>query len=215
MLKHAVGSCSDCLPSKRWSRNPSGKPNEAGLSATSDSNILEMQKPASRPDLPRGGSNNVAAPRTDVQTNSTGNNFDAPDLDDAWDLAGDGGPVCDQVLYHLQERAIEHRVFPWCEERGLAITAYSPFGHGAFPGPDTAGGRLLQEIAAEHNATPRQVVLRFLVRQPLVFAIPKASTPEHANENAQAGDLRLSEEEIALIDQAFPLGPPPAELPTL
>jgi diketogulonate reductase-like aldo/keto reductase len=142
-------------------------------------------------------------------------NFDVPDLDDAWDLAGDGGPVCDQVLCHLQERAIEHRVLPWCEERGLAITAYSPFGHGAFPGPDTSGGRLLQEIAAEHNATPRQVALRFLVRQPFVFAIPKAATPEHARENAQAGDLHLSDEEIALIDQAFGLGPPPAELPTL
>jgi len=51
--------------------------------------------------------------------------------------------VCDQVLYHLKERAIEHAVLPWCEQHGLAVTAYSPFGHGDFPGPDTSGGRLL------------------------------------------------------------------------
>jgi diketogulonate reductase-like aldo/keto reductase len=142
-------------------------------------------------------------------------NFDEPDLDEAWDLAGNGGPVCDQVLYHLQERAIEHRVLPWCKKRGLAVTAYSPFGHGDFPGLDTPGGRVLQAIAQEHDATPRQVALRFLVRERLVFAIPKASSPEHARENAGAGDLRLSEEEIARINEAFPLGPPPVELPTL
>jgi diketogulonate reductase-like aldo/keto reductase len=35
-------------------------------------------------------------------------------------------------------------------------------GHGSFPGPDTPGGRVLQEIAAAHDATPRQVALRFL-----------------------------------------------------
>jgi diketogulonate reductase-like aldo/keto reductase len=142
-------------------------------------------------------------------------NFDEADLDKAWDLAGDGGPVCNQVLYHLQERAIEHRVLPWCEKQGLAIAAYSPFGHGDFPGPDTPGGRVLQAIARKHDATPRQVALRFLVRQPLVVAIPKTSSPEHARENADAGDLRLSEEDIARINEAFPLGPPPAELPML
>jgi aryl-alcohol dehydrogenase-like predicted oxidoreductase len=47
----------------------------------------------------------------------------------------------------LKERAIEHAVLPWCEQHGLAVTAYSPFGHGDFPGPDTSGGRLLAETA--------------------------------------------------------------------
>src|ERR1041384_3283188 len=68
-------------------------------------------------------------------------NFDATDLEGARALAGPGGLVCDQVLYHLEERAIEHAVIPWCEERGAAIVAYSPFGHGEFPGPSTPGGR--------------------------------------------------------------------------
>ena len=65
---------------------------------------------------------------------------------------------------------------------------------------------MLAEIAAAHGATPRQVALRFLVRRPSVFTIPKASTPEHARENAGAGDLRLSDEDIARIDRAFPRG---------
>jgi diketogulonate reductase-like aldo/keto reductase len=142
-------------------------------------------------------------------------NFDASDLEEAWELAGEGGFVCNQVLYHLQERAIEHAVLPWCEEHHVAVVGYTPFGHGSFPGPDTPGGRTLQEIADAHNATPRQVALRFLVRRPSLFTIPKASRHDHAAENAGAGDLRLTEAELARIDRAFPLGPRPRTLPVL
>jgi diketogulonate reductase-like aldo/keto reductase len=141
-------------------------------------------------------------------------NFDVPDLEEAVGIAGEGRIVWNQVLYHLRERAVEHAVLPWCEGHGLAVVAYSPFGHGDFPGPRTRGGRVLREIAAAHGATPRQVALRFLVRRPSVFTIPKASSPEHAAENAGAGDLRLSEAELARIDEAFPVGPRPRVLPT-
>lgn len=142
-------------------------------------------------------------------------NFDVPDLDEALEIAGPGLIACNQVLYHLQERAIEHAVLPWCEEHNVAVVGYSPFGHGSFPGPRTEGGRVLLDIAAAHNATPRQVALRFLVRLPSLFTIPKASRPKHAAENAGAGNLLLSKTELAMIDRAFPLGPPPRELPTL
>jgi diketogulonate reductase-like aldo/keto reductase len=142
-------------------------------------------------------------------------NFDVPDLEEAWDIAGGAGLVCNQVLYHMQERAIEHAVLPWCEEHGVAVVGYSPFGHGSFPGPHTRGGRVLQEVAAGHGATARQVALAFLVRRPSLFTIPKASDPQHAAENAGAGKLPLTEEEIARIDAAFPRGPRPRGLPTL
>ena len=142
-------------------------------------------------------------------------NFDVPDLEEALEIAGEGGLVCNQVLYHLQERAIEHAVLPWCEEHDVAVVGYAPFGHGSFPVPDTPGGRVLQEIAAAHNATPRQVALRFLVRRPSLFTIPKASRPDHTTENAGAGDLRLTEAELARIDRVFPLGPRPRTLPVL
>jgi diketogulonate reductase-like aldo/keto reductase len=141
-------------------------------------------------------------------------NFDVPDLEETAKIAGKNRLVCNQVLYHLQERAIEHAVIPWCEKHGVAVVAYSPFGHGRFPGPRTSGGRVLQEIAEAHNATPRQVALRFLLRRSSVFAIPKASTAEHAAENAGAGDLRLTEVELNRIDEAFPRGRP-RQLPTL
>jgi diketogulonate reductase-like aldo/keto reductase len=142
-------------------------------------------------------------------------NFDEPDLEEAWEIAGDGHLACNQVLYHLKERAIEHAVLPWCEEHGVAVVGYAPFGHGDFPDPRSPEGRVLQAIAAAHDARPRQVALRFLVRRPPLSTIPKASKPEHTAENAEAGDLYLSPAELALIDEAFPRGPRPRTLPMI
>ncbi|NQX13761.1 aldo/keto reductase [Microbacteriaceae bacterium VKM Ac-2855] len=142
-------------------------------------------------------------------------NFDVDDLEEAWRSGGEGHLACNQVLYHLEERAIEHAVLPWCERQGVAVVAYSPFGHDRFPDPRTPGGRVLEQIAAEHGASVRQVALRFLVRRPAVFAIPKASTVAHAADNAGAGALKLSTAELDRIDAAFPRGPRPRRLPML
>ena len=140
-------------------------------------------------------------------------NFDVADLDEALHIAGPGKIACNQVLYHLEERAIEHEVIPWCQRHGAAVVAYSPFGHGRFPEERSPGGRVLAELAEAHDATPRQVALAFLARE--AFVIPKASTPEHAAENAGAGDLRLSGSELARLDAAFPRGPKPSVLPMI
>jgi diketogulonate reductase-like aldo/keto reductase len=142
-------------------------------------------------------------------------NFDADDLDEMLAVAGEGKIACNQVLYHSRERAIEHAVIPWCEAHGVAVVAYSPFGHNDFPQLRSKAGEVLQRIAEAHGASPRQVALGFLTREPCVFAIPKASTPEHAAENAAAGDLVLSDEEIAALDKAFSRGPKPRSLPML
>lgn len=142
-------------------------------------------------------------------------NFDAEDLREALAITGKGKIVCNQVLYHLQQRAIEHEVIPFCEQHGIAVVAYSPFGHDSFFVPNSAGGKVLGEIGAKHRASPRQVALAFLTRQKSVFPIPKAGSPEHAEDNAAAGRLKLSDDEIAKIDRAFPRGPKPRSLPML
>jgi diketogulonate reductase-like aldo/keto reductase len=142
-------------------------------------------------------------------------NIDTDDLDQMLAVAGRGKIACNQVLYHLQERAIEHALIPWCEAHGVAVVAYSPFGHNDFPSPRSKAGEVLQAIADAHRASARQVALSFLARTPSVFAIPKASSPEHAADNAAAGELTLSEAEITALDQAFPRGPKPRGLPML
>jgi diketogulonate reductase-like aldo/keto reductase len=142
-------------------------------------------------------------------------NFDVDDLTELASAAGPERPACNQVLYHVKERAIEHAVLPWCERNGVAVTAYSPFGHDDFPHGDSPGGRALAAVAAAHGATPRQVALAFLTRHASVFTIPKAASAAHVAENAAAGDLTLSTDEIARLEAAFPLGPKPRTLPML
>jgi diketogulonate reductase-like aldo/keto reductase len=133
-------------------------------------------------------------------------NFDVDDLEEAVSIAGEGSIACNQVLYHLNERSIEHAVIPWCEQHGVALVGYTPFGNSASVfSPRTTGGRVLSDIAGAHHATPRQVALGFLIRRPSLFTIPKASSLEHAVENAGAGNLKLSKRELQLIDEAFPL----------
>src|SRR5580692_11132738 len=119
-------------------------------------------------------------------------NFDAQDLAEVAAIAGPGHPACNQVLYHLRERAVEHAVLPWCREHGSAVVAYTPFG----PSPAVYAGtakpaRVLREIADAHGATPRQVALRFLLRHPEIFVIPKASDVAHVTENAGANAVVL------------------------
>ena len=142
-------------------------------------------------------------------------NFDADDLAAVAKVADKGSIACNQVLYHLQERAIEHRVIPSCEQNGVAVVAYSPFGHNDFPGARSPAGQVLAKIAEAHQATSRQVALAFLTRRPSIFAIPKASSAAHAADNAAAGALQLSADEQAEIDKAFPLGREPSSLPML
>jgi diketogulonate reductase-like aldo/keto reductase len=134
-------------------------------------------------------------------------NFDVDDLDEALKIAGAGHPVCNQVLYHLEERAIEHKVIPWCLEHGTAVVAYTPFGESSRAyDSGTSHGRVLREIAAAHGATARQVALAFLLRHPNLFVIPKANTVEHVEDNAAAAALRLTDAQTARIDAAFPRG---------
>lgn len=142
-------------------------------------------------------------------------NFDEDDLDEALEVAGPGKIACNQVLYHLRERAIEHAVIPWCERHGVAVTAYSPFGHDGFPAAGSPGGQVLAEVATAHGASPRQVALAFLTRRASVFAIPKAGTQGHVEDNAGALRLTLTEDELARIGAAFPLGRKPSSLPML
>ena len=141
-------------------------------------------------------------------------NFDESQLAEA-EAAAPGRMACNQVLYHLKERAIEHAVLPWCREHEVALVAYSPFGSGDFPSPGSAGGRVLAEVAARHDATPRQVALAFLVREAPLFTIPKASIVAHVEEIAGAVGLELTEQDARDVDRAFALGRRPRDLPMI
>jgi diketogulonate reductase-like aldo/keto reductase len=142
-------------------------------------------------------------------------NFGVDELEEAVRIAGPGHIACNQVLYHLEERSIEHNVLPWCERANIAVVGYSPFGNGQFPGPESPRGRVLASIAKAHGVSPYQVALQFLIRRPSLLAIPKASREAHARDNAAAASLKLSAEELARLESTFPIGPDTGELPVI
>jgi diketogulonate reductase-like aldo/keto reductase len=134
-------------------------------------------------------------------------NFDENELAEVERIAGEGRVACDQVLYHLRERSIEHAVVPYCAEHGIAVVGYSPFGSGHFPVQGAPGFDVLSWIARERGVTPHEVALAFLVREPPLFTIPKASTLDHVRQCAAAGELVLTDDETRRLEEAFPRGP--------
>lgn len=131
-------------------------------------------------------------------------NFDVDDLDEAKGALTRHPIACNQVLYHLKERGIEHRVLPWCRKHSVAVVAYTPFGRGPLPPESSADGKTLAEIARKHGVDVHAVILAFLTREEDVFAIPKAASLPHVEQNAKAGDLQLDASEIERIERAFP-----------
>lgn len=125
-------------------------------------------------------------------------NFDVNDMEKAVHLVGEGKIICNQVLYHINERAIEFDLIPWCRKHNVAVVAYSPLGQGRLPrNPE------LDTVAKEHGTTPAQVILAFLTQDPLVFAIPKSSNIKHVQENVRAMNLHLNQEDILRLNKAF------------
>ena len=134
-------------------------------------------------------------------------NFDVEQLREAQSALKKYRIACNQVLYHIDYRGIEHDLLPYCAQNEIAIVGYSPFGHGNFPSDQSRGGKILNEIAKRHNRTVRQVVLNFLTRDSNLFTIPKAANPDHVRDNSGAvgKNWKLDDEDIATIETTFPL----------
>lgn len=125
-------------------------------------------------------------------------NFDTADM--AGMPLAPAGCAANQVLYNLDARGIEFDLLPWSASHGVPVMAYSPVGQ---------GGRMLRNkalgaVAARHGVTPAQAAIAWTLRQPGVVSIPKASDAAHVRENAAAAGVRLTPEDFAELDAAFP-----------
>lgn len=125
-------------------------------------------------------------------------NLDVEDLEELGPALADC--ATDQVLLNLEHRGPEFDLLPFCAARGMPVMAYSPVGQ---------GGALLRHpalraMAAARGATPAQVAIAWTLSRPGVVSIPKAVRLKHVRENAAAGAMVLSAEELAALDAAFP-----------
>jgi diketogulonate reductase-like aldo/keto reductase len=128
-------------------------------------------------------------------------NFDTGEIEGLAKLPLGGACATNQVLYHPDSRGIEFDLLPWCARHRMPIMGYSPVGG--------QGARLLRSpalaaVAQRHNATPAQVAIAWGMRHGTVISIPKATDPAHVRENAVAGDIALTAEDLAEIDARHP-----------
>lgn len=126
-------------------------------------------------------------------------NFDTADMDELLSVTPAETITTNQVLYNLSRRGIEFDLMPWCEQHNIPIMAYSPIEQGRilkYP--------QLQEVGDRHNATPAMVALAWVMQHNNVVTIPKSTTPLHIQDNRQAADMKLTEDDLALLDVVFP-----------
>ncbi len=133
-------------------------------------------------------------------------NFDVDEMEDVVAVPASRPPETNQVLYNLSRRGIEFDLLPWQRAHGIPIMAYSPIEQGRI-----LGNAALAKVAGRIGATPAQVALAWVLREPGVIAIPKASRPEHVRDNRAAIDIKLSPNDLAELDAAFP--PPRSKRP--
>jgi diketogulonate reductase-like aldo/keto reductase len=129
-------------------------------------------------------------------------NFDVNDMKEWLTLKGGDQVQTNQVLYNVGTRGIDFDLLPFQAGEGIPIMAYSPLAQGRLP-----KAAALKAVAARHQATVGQVMLAWCLRHKTVFAVPKSSRLEAVRENAAAGDLVLTQQDLAEIDRDFP---PPA-----
>jgi diketogulonate reductase-like aldo/keto reductase len=133
-------------------------------------------------------------------------NFDTQDMKKAVSISGGREIVTNQVLYNLMRRGVEWDLLPWSRQQNIPIMAYSPIEQGRLLQDST-----LQKIAADRHATAAEVAIAWLLHQDQVIVIPKSSNIAHVEKNRAALDLRLTIEELELLDTAFP--PPRRSVP--
>ncbi len=126
-------------------------------------------------------------------------NFDLQEMEAAAKPEGGSAVTADQVYYSLEHRGIERGLVPWCVKQGIAVMAYSPLGHGRLERK-----RALLAVASRHGVSPETIAVAWTIRNEGIVTIPKASDPRHVRENARAADIRLSEEDLAELDRAYP-----------
>ena len=128
-------------------------------------------------------------------------NFDVDDLEEARAREGGDDVATNQVQYNLEQRGVEWALLPWSRKHSIPLMAYSPLGS------DSRRLRthpVLKAMAARLGASPSRIALAWLLRQPDVVVIPKASSEAHVRDNHAALELELSAEHLEVIDRSFP-----------
>jgi len=136
-------------------------------------------------------------------------NFSVAEMKEAQRAMTKNPLVSNQVLYNLKRREIERDLIPYCADNGITVIAYTPLADGSLAGrsrllPDKRGA-VLEQVSQEVGKTPAQVALNWCLSRPNMIVIPKTNSVERTIENCEASGWSLSADQVAMLDEAFPI----------
>lgn len=104
--------------------------------------------------------------------------------------------LTNQVPYSLRDRSyVRNGMLEYCQQNNIFFTAYSPVDEGNMRVSQT-----LEAIAKNHQVTPYQIALAWVISQPCVITIPMSANPKHQAENFAAADIKLTKDEIEQLN---------------
>ena len=115
--------------------------------------------------------------------------------------------VSNQVLYNLNTRRIERDLLPYCQQNKITIIAYTPLDSGSLASSPrfmpARRSQALGRLAEELRKTRAQVALNWCISHPNVIAIPKSDSISRTVENCEAGDWKLTADQVKMLDEAY------------
>ena len=131
-------------------------------------------------------------------------NFDIDDMEELWRIPEGRNCLVNQVLYHTGSRGIEYSLLPWMIEHEVTLMSYCPLAQAGSLRKGLFGNKTLVQIAEKHGVSVPEILLSWNIRNGHTIAIPRSSKPDHTLTNAHADGIELTEEELQLIDKAYP-----------
>lgn len=133
-------------------------------------------------------------------------NFDTSEMQQMWSSPAGRRCATNQVYYSASARSPEFDLIPWHGEHNVVTMAYSPIDQGALTRDAT-----FETIGRRHGVSASAAALAWVLRQPGMIAIPKATSESHLRENYLAAQLDLTAEDLQTVDARFP--PPTRKRP--
>ena len=130
-------------------------------------------------------------------------NFDTADMKELFSVPGGTECFANEDLYNLNERGTEFDLQDWQKEKQVNFIGYSPYNSGK--GNTIRITRNLKMVARNHGVTPHQVMLAWTMRNGNVLTIPKSSNIKHMKENIEAQKIKLTDDDLRLINSDFPI----------
>ena len=129
-------------------------------------------------------------------------NFDVSDMEELFGVESGSECFANEDLYNIEKRGVEYDLLDWQKQKGIGFIGYSPFNSGN--GNSIRVTNNLKIVARDHHASVHQIMLAWTLRNGQILTIPKAGKISHVKDNLAAQAIKLTQDELELINADFP-----------